>query len=141
VASYDAAGSVEARTRVSMTGGYFYYDAHDWEGIGEYYRFRNKDLTGGTGTHPSWAGFAQLGYTFNDLWTPFYRWEKAALDLTDAYFATQASGRNYSRNVLGLRYNLNANTALKIEGNRTRETILGEEKSYTEARAQFAVRF
>ena len=95
---------------------------------------------GGSGTHSSWAGFVQLGYTFNELWTPYYRWEKTSLDLDDAYFATQASGRNYTRNVLGLRYNLNANTALKLEGNRTRE-FLGEEKSYSERAAQFAVRF
>jgi hypothetical protein len=140
VASYDPAGTVEARTHVSMTGGYFYLEARDWEAIGEYYRFRNKDLMAGSGTHASWAGFAQLGYTFADLWTPYYRWEKASLDAADPYFATQASGRSYSRHVLGLRYNLNANAALKIEGNRTRE-FLGEEKSYSEARAQFAVRF
>jgi hypothetical protein len=130
----------ESRTRLSLTGGYFYAEMNNWEGIGEYYRFRNKDLSGGTGTHPSWAAFVQVGHTFFDLWTPYYRWEKAALDQSDAYFASQDSGRTYSRHVFGLKYSLNPNTALKFEANRTKE-FLGEEKSYTETRAQFAVRF
>jgi hypothetical protein len=141
VSSYDGAGTLIARTHLSVTGGYYYLDIADWESIAEYYRFRNKDLSGGTGTHASWAAFLQVGRTFMDLWTPYYRWEKAALDQADNYFATQESGRFYTRNVLGLKYSLNPNTALKIEANRTREIILGEEKSYTEARAQFAVRF
>jgi hypothetical protein len=135
-----AGNSLQSRTRVALYGGYFYADISNWEGIGEYYRFRNEDLSSGTGSHTSWAAFIQLGHTFNDLWTPYYRWEKAALDQSDAYFAAQESGRSYSRHVVGLRYNLNPNTALKVEGNRTR-AFLGEEQSYSELRAQFAVRF
>ena len=133
-------GDAVSRTRMAATGAWLYVDTAGWEAIGEYYRFRNKDLMNGGGTHSSWAGFLQVGYTFADLWTPYYRWEKAALDASDAYFAAQESGRPYSRNSLGLRFALNPNTAVKLEGNRTRE-ILGEEKSYSEWRAQLAVRF
>jgi hypothetical protein len=131
---------LQARTQLNFTGGYFNFDAEPWEAIGEYYRFRNKDLSGGSGTHGSWAAFVQVGRTFMDLWTPYYRWEKASFDQADPYFAAQEGGRSYTRHVLGVRYGLNANTALKLEANRTRE-ILGEERSYSEARAQFAVRF
>jgi len=133
-------GEQLARTRLAFGGGYFYLDRDNWEAIGEYYRFRNADLSGGTGTHSSWAAFAQLGYTFRDLWTPYYRWEKANLDQTDAYFAAQESGRSYTRNVLGLRFLVNPSTSMQVEGNRTRE-ILGEEKSYSELRAVLAIRF
>jgi hypothetical protein len=128
-----------ARTRLAFTGGYYYYDGGNWESIAEYYRFRNKDLDGG-GTHASWAAFLQVGYTFMHLWTPYYRWEKAALSPADLYFAAQDSGRSYRRHVAGVKYDLNPNTAIKLEVNRTRE-FLGEERSYSEARAQFAVRF
>jgi hypothetical protein len=134
-------GTKLARTRVGVFGGYFYLDKNNWEGIGEYYHFSNVDLDGGTGTHKSWAAFLQMGYTLNDIWTPYYRWEKAALDQTDPYFAYQDSGRSYTRNVAGIRYLLNPATALQLEGNRTREGFLSGEKSYTEVRAQFAVRF
>lgn len=130
----------QARTRVRMAGGYGYADMDNWELIAEYYRFRNADLSEGTGHHSSWAAFLQVGRTFFDLWTPYYRWEKAALDPADGYFAAQDSGRSYKRNVVGLRYTPNLNTAIKIEANRTRE-IPGDEKSHTETRAQFAVRF
>jgi hypothetical protein len=129
-----------ARTRLGVAGGYFYLDRSNWEGIGEYYHFSNADLSGGTGTHSSWAAFLQLGYTLNDVWTPYYRWEKAKLDQTDAYFAYQESGRPYTRNVVGIRYLLNPSTALQLEGNRTRE-VFAEEKSYSELRAQVAIRF
>jgi hypothetical protein len=132
--------ALQNRNRLAFTGAYLYADLHNWEAIGEYYRFRNKDLSGGTGTHASWAGFFQVGRTFFDLWTPYYRWEKANLDPADNYFAAQESGRSYARNVLGVRYALNPNTALKLEANRTKE-YLGEDKWYTELRAQFAVRF
>lgn len=139
VASRDAAGAAVAQTRLGLSGAYLYYEANEWEAIGEYYRFRNKDLSGGTGTHASWAGFMQIGRTFADLWTPFYRWEKASLDTTDNYFATMDSGRPYSRHTFGLRYNLNAKAALKFEANRTRDLV--DDRSYSEARAQFAIRY
>jgi hypothetical protein len=129
-----------ARTRLAFTGGYFYLDRDNWEGIGEYYRFRNRDLDAGT-THSSWAAFLQLGRTLAERWTPYYRWERTALDAADPYFALQDNGNSYRRHVLGLRFALNPNAALKVEANRTRETFGEEEKSYTEARAQFAVRF
>jgi hypothetical protein len=135
-----AGGVLLNRTSMGFTGAYFYYDSPEWEAIGEYYRFRNRDLSGGTGTHGSWAAFVQVGRTIFDVWTPYYRWEKAALDQSDNYFASQESGRAYQRHVLGIKYLLNPNTALKLEANRTRE-VIGEEKSYNEARAQFAVRF
>jgi hypothetical protein len=134
-------GAKLARTRLGVVGGYFYLDRDNWEGIGEYYHFSNVDLSGGTGTHKSWAAFLQMGYTLNDIWTPYYRWEKAALDQTDPYFAYQESGRAYTRNVVGIRYLLNPATALQLEGNRTREGFMSGEQSYTEVRAQFAVRF
>jgi len=133
-------GEQLARTRLAFGGGYFYLDRDNWEAIGEYYRFRNQDLSNGTGTHSSWAAFVQLGYTINDIWTPYYRWEKARLDQGDAYFAAQESGRPYTRHVLGIRYLLNPNTALQLEGNHTRE-VFAEEKSYSELRAQVAIRF
>jgi hypothetical protein len=140
VASYDGVGGLIGRSRLAFSGAYYYLDMGSWESIAEYYRFRNRDLSGASGSHGSWAAFLQVGHTFFDLWTPYYRWEKAQLDPSDLYFASQEFGRSYSRHVLGLKYALNPNVALKIEGNRTRE-ILGEEKSYSEARAQFAVRF
>ena len=59
---------------------------------------------------------------------------------TSAFLTATIGGRAYQRHVLGIKYLLNPNTALKLEANRTRE-VIGEEKSYNEARAQFAVRF
>jgi hypothetical protein len=142
VRDYGAGSSVVSNTRVNMFGGFAVLDKDNWEVIGEYYRFRNKDLSGGTGTHSSWAGFAQAGYTFGETWTPYARFEKASLDQGDNYFAAQESGRSYKRQVVGLRYNLNPQSALKLELNQTKEeqTDLSQFKT-NEARLQFAVRF
>lgn len=130
-------------TKLNVFGGFAVYDNNNWEFIGEYYRFRNKDLSGSTGTHTSWAGFAQAGYTFADQWTPYARFEKAALDPTDNYFAGQASGASYQRQAIGLRYNLNQFSALKFELNRTKDeaTATAPGLKTNEARLQFAVRF
>ena len=130
-----------AKTRLAFLGGYYYLDMDPWESIAEYYRFRNQDLSGDTGTHNSWAAFLQLGYTLAERWTPYYRWEQAELSQSDPYFNSQISGNPYKRHVVGLKYALNPNTALKLEANSTRERFGPEEKKYTETRAQFAVRF
>lgn len=142
VGEYDADKALVSSTKVMMTGAFAALDKDNWEVIGEYYRFRNTDLSGGTGTHASWAGFAQAGYTLAGRWTPYLRVEKAALDQADNYFAAQESGRSYTREALGLRYNLTTNSAVKIEldhvQQRQRDTTLIKAN---EARLQFAVRF
>lgn len=127
-------------TKVNMFGGFAVLDRDNWEFISEYYKFRNKDLSSGTGAHSSWAGFAQLGYALSEAWMPYVRLEKAALDQQDNYFALQQSGRSYKSQVAGLRYNLNPQTALKAELGQTTVQEPVEQKS-NEARLQFAVRF
>ena len=127
------------RTRVGMLGAYAMYDREPWEIISEIYSFRNKDLSGGSGNHSSWAGFVQGGYGFGD-WLPYARLEKTSLSKNDNYFVDQASGRSYSRYAMGVRYALNESAALKLEANRTRQPdqVDGD---YNEAWFQYAIRF
>ena len=105
-------------TRVNILGGYAALDSTAWEVIAEYYALRNVDLSGGTGSHASWTGFAQMGRRL-DRWTPYVRLERAALNQADNYFAALATGRAYSRQASGLRYDLTPNSALKMELNHT----------------------
>jgi hypothetical protein len=141
VASYEGATQT-GRTKMNMLGGFAVYENNNWEVISEYYRFRDHDDFTGTGSHDSWAAFAQVGYNFAAVWTPYYRWEKAALDQGDNYFAAQESGRPYRQNVLGVRYDLNPNAALKLELGRIEETqVDGSVQRSNAARFQFAVRF
>ena len=127
------------RTDVLMAGAYGVYIANEWELLGEYYHFNNKNLTGDMDTHNSWAAYLQAGKTFG-RWTPYGRVEKTSLDQADNYFSQQASGQSYSRGVIGLRYDLNAKTALKVELNHTRLTDRAT-GSFDEARLQYAIRF
>lgn len=105
-------------TGLNVTGGSAVYITNDWEVMSEYYRFANKDKSGTSvtpgGTHKSWAGYFQAGRNFNDL-TPYVRLERAVLNQQDMYFSSQKNGQSYSRQALGLRDNLNPNTALKLE--------------------------
>ncbi|NML42147.1 hypothetical protein HHL11_00200 [Ramlibacter sp. G-1-2-2] len=140
VSAYDTSGIATSTTQVNMFGGLAVYDTDRWEIISEYYRFRDKDLSGGTGTHGSWAGFVQAGYHVGP-WTPYARWEKTALDQSDNYFAAQDSGRSYLGGVLGLRYNLDANSAIKLELNQFREELASGPQRSHGGRVQFAVRF
>ncbi len=129
-------------TRLNMIGGYFAYQAEPWEALGEYYKFRNQDLSGSTGSHDSWAGYAQLGYT-QGKWTPYVRAERTKLDQTDNYFGVQANGRSYKRIATGLRYDVDPKAAIKLELNSTRKEDLGPNLSnkYPELRIQYAIRF
>ena len=141
VSAYDAAGAVLGRTRLNVGGGFATLERNGWELMGEYYAFRNRDLAGGTGTHASWAAFGQVGYTVADALTPYARFEKAALDQTDSYFANMNSGRSYQRTSVGLRYELNATTALKLEVGHTSEDQGGIDVKSRGLRAQVAARF
>ena len=134
-----AGGALLNRTRVNMLGGYAVYENEPWEIISELYSFRNKDLSGGTGNHSSWAGFVQGGYVFGD-WLPYARLEKTSLSKNDSYFVNQASGRSYSRYALGVRYELNEYAVLKLEANRTRQPDQTD-GDYNEAWFQYAIRF
>lgn len=129
-------------TLLRMFGGYYAYTTEKWEALGEYYRFRNQDRSGATGTHASWAGYMQLGYTLGK-WTPFARVERARLDQTDNYFGVQESGRSYKRWATGLRYELDPKAALKAEFVSTRKEDLGPgvTDKYPELRVQYAIGF
>ena len=102
------------KTGLNMVGGSAVYLANDWEVLSEYYRFNDKDKSGTTGTHKSWADYLQVGKSFNDL-TPYVRFERTVLSQQDNYFSMQANGQSYARQALGLRYNLNPKAALKFE--------------------------
>lgn len=140
----DATPANAARLRVA--GPYLVYEDNGWEAIAEAYFFRNRDLLGGTGTHSSHAWFAQLGREFG-RWTPFARLERGAFDQGDAYFARQEGGRAYRRAALGLRYDLEAAAALKLEVNRTRIDAIADglggtvDDRYGEMRIQYSIRF
>lgn len=105
---------IHRETALNILGGSAVYLANEWEVLSEYYRFDNKDKSGATGTHGSWAGYLQAGRNFHDL-TPYARLEKASLNQQDDYFRLQAYGQSYARQALGLRYDVDENMALKLE--------------------------
>lgn len=130
------------RTLLGMAGGYATYITDPWEVMGEYYRFRNRDRSGGTGTHASWAGYVQAGYNLGK-WTPYGRVERTRLDQTDNYFAVLEGARSYRRLTAGLRYDVDPKAALKAEFGSTRKEDLGPglADKYPELRFQYSVRF
>jgi hypothetical protein len=119
VNAYSSSGLVLNQTKLRMTGGYFGYDADDWEAIGEYYRFANSDMVGGA-KHGSNAWFIHVGRMFGAL-TPYVRYERTALAADDAYFSSQRVGRSYKRATAGARYALDAKSSLKLEVSETSE--------------------
>ncbi len=127
------------RTRLNIFGAYTALDSPQWEVVAEYYRFNNQDLSGAGGHYRSWAGFAQAGRRF-DLWVPYARIERAALDQQDNYFAMQTSGRAYRRQALGLRYDLTPDAALKAEFDRTTRED-SPSVSFNQLLMQWAIRF
>ena len=129
------------RTRLGMIGAYARFIDDNWEALGEYYRFRNRDLSGGTGSHRSAAGYWQLGYNFGRL-TPYLRAERTELAQKDNYFAVLEGGRSYRRQVIGIRFDLDPKAALKFEMAKNRKLDLGAtDDSFGEAHLQYSIRF
>ena len=126
-------------TRVNNYGVYVVYDTDRWENMAEYYHFDNEDLSGPTGKHRSDMGYVQFAYR-TGAWVPYARYENADFDQTDNYFAAQRSGGSYYRTALGLRYELDWSSALKLEIAETHETDRTND-SYEEALMQYAIRF
>ena len=126
-------------TQVRSYGVYAAYDTDTWEDIGEFHVFDNQDLTGHTGTHRSDAGFLQMGYRAG-RYTPYARYERGAFKQSDNYFAAQATGSSYYRTALGLRFDVDLVSSLKLE---LADTHLTDRliASYNEALLQYAIRF
>jgi hypothetical protein len=100
-------------TNLNVGGGSLVYLSNDWEIMGEYYGFNNKDMSSDV-KYKSRAGYLQVGTNFGDF-TPYLRLERTLFDQADNYFSMQANGQSYARQALGLRYNLNPKAALKLE--------------------------
>jgi hypothetical protein len=105
----------------------------------ELYLFDNRDLSGATGSHRSEAGFAQFAYRAGRF-SPYARYERAALQQSDNFFAVQPMGNSYYRTALGIRFDLDLTSALKLELAQTHETDRAIEE-YSEALMQYAIRF
>ena len=126
-------------TRLLVYGGYAVYDTDRWENIAELYLFNNQDESLGTGTHHSTAGFVQFGY--RTAWgTPYARYERAALSQSDPYFYEQTSGGSYWRGALGVRFDIDLKSAIKLELADTSFTDRNDYQ-YGEGLVQYAIRF
>jgi len=129
-------------TEVSMAGGSVAYLGNDWEVLGEYYRFNNKDKSGTTGSHSSWADYLQVGKTIDNV-TPFIRLEKTVLSQLDNYFSMQDSGQSYNRQALGFKYDISQKASLKLE--LLNSKFMAESGriaySYRSLLTQYAIRF
>lgn len=126
-------------TRVNVRGAYVAYDTDNWENVAEVYFFDDRDLSGSTGTHHSDAGFVELAYRLS--WgVPYVRYEHAVFDQTDQYFLRQLAGMSYHRSAVGVRFDLDSKSALKIELANTHDTdrIIDQ---YNEALVKYAIRF
>ncbi len=126
-------------TRVRNYGGYVVYDTDRWENFAEIYLFDNQDLSSGGGTYHSNAGFVQFGY--RSPWgIPYARYERAALSQSDHYFVAMHGGGSYDRYALGVRFDLDLKSALKLEIANTRLTDRSGDE-YGEGLVQYAIRF
>lgn len=139
VDGFSEQGTRITSSQLNVMGGYGAYLSDDWEVIGEFYQFLNRDETGGSGSHASSAGFLQAGRVM-DRFTPYARFEFASLSQRDLYFSQLAEGRSYRRALAGVRFDVTPKAALKLEASHTRNR--GEDRDdYFVAASQFAIRF
>jgi len=100
------------------------YATNNFDVLGEFYFFNNKDQVGGTGSHDASAYFVQFGYRVTENLKPIYRYESVDFSATDPYFQYLGTAEG-TRHVVGLRYDLDDSNALKFEINRRQPTAPG----------------
>jgi hypothetical protein len=133
-------GVITARTDVKVVGGFFHWAPTDWELMAEYYGFDNRAHDGVGASHASSAWYAEADYTFYGRITPLARVERDSLSQDDGYFQNLQGGLSYTRNLIGVRYDLTPQTALKFDADHTDATRNGGQ-AYHELHFQVAVRF
>jgi hypothetical protein len=126
-------------TELRVAGAYAVYDTDEWEVLSEAYWFSNLDVYKGSGTHHSKAYFLQAGYRLPYL-IPYARYERAQLDQTDQYFASQLTAGSYYRTAVGLRRDLTQKVAVKFEVANTHYTDR-DVRQFNEFLGQLAIRF
>lgn len=128
----------QSLAHLRVLGGYAVYDEDNWEAMAEYFGFDDRNVSGG-GAHRSHAAYAHVGRAFGAL-TPYVRYELASFDQADDYFGAMTGGQSYRRAMLGVRYDIDPRSTLKVEFNYTRLTdrVLD---NYRESRLQYAIRF
>lgn len=132
-------GPLIAQTDVKVVGGFIHWTPGEWELIGEYYDFNVRPHLGGA-SHSSKAWYAEASYTFSGRVTPLARVERDQLNQDDGYFQYLLGGQSYTRELLGVRYDLTPQTALKLDGDHTNARPNGG-RSYNEVHFQVAFRF
>lgn len=143
VCETSATDTAVERSEVNMHGVYAHYDNYNVELIAEYYKFSNTNLVSAAAPNykaKSSSGFVQLGYAL-DKWIPFVRWEETDYDPLDEYFRNLSNGKNYSKQVAGVRYELNVNTVIKAEFAQINSRSAPNLEDSQEVRVQYAIRF
>ena len=126
-----------------MYGAYAHYENYNVELIAEYYKFKNTNLVSATAQGyeaEGSSGFVQLGYVLGD-WTPFMRYEETDYDPQDEYFKNLSNGKNYNKNIVGVRYELNVNAVIKAEVAQINSRSAPTLEDSQEVRVQYAIRF
>ena len=135
--------TVIEKSKMKMLGAYTHYDDPNAELIAEYYRFQNTNLESLANPNyhaKSASGFVQVGMVLGD-WIPFIRHEKTSYDPKDELFINLANGKNYNKNVFGVRYELNSNAVLKAELSQIHSRSAPALEDSEEVRVQYAIRF
>jgi hypothetical protein len=133
-------GVVTTQTDSTMVGAFMHWTPGDWELMGEYYHFDNKAHDASGPTHASWAGYAEVDYTFFGRVTPLVRYEGDSLDQHDGLYQYLQGGQSYKRFLIGVRFDVTPTTALKFDANHTNATQDGGQ-SFNEMHMQVAFRF
>ncbi len=133
-------GTGELAVRQDVLGADLHYEGERLDLTGELYGFRSEDLRGALGTRRAVAWYLQGGWRLAEAWKGVYRFELLNYGQGDPYF--DAGYLNdvspSTRHVLGLRWDLEANHALKLELSRTEPLASSTQSGYTSWWLQWA---
>ncbi len=116
-----AAGAVPAATtelvKQKLSAFDFTYEGEKFNLTGEKFFVDDTNAGGGASFETSFY-YLQFELTRSDTWTPYARMERFSdVDRGSAYFTArlEATGGEYERELLGIRYDFNAESSIKVE--------------------------
>ncbi len=106
--------------------------------MGEYFSIKDKDEAAtNLGSFTNSAYYGLVRYTYKDKWVPYILWEHLSAKENDPYLTSLGKNFDNTESMLGLRYNINYRSSVKVEG----RAVKADNVDWNEYAVQWALAF
>lgn len=104
--------------------------------LGEYFSIKDEEEAISDSFKNS-AYYGLIRYTYKEKWVPYILWEHQSVKENDPYLTSLGKNFNNTESMLGLRYNINYRSSVKVEG----RAVKHDNDNWNEYAVQWALAF